>query len=198
MTTTTKPDPRASDIREAEIKARVCKELEAHVVRPEGDGRWLCARPDPRERKGWTWNWAFRVVVAPGLVVLYGDIYELVLRTHADALGWLLGSASCSTSYWLEKIPHEFRRPEEFSKDLARELIREAELDSSKVAELLEFVDDIDEDDRDAVGKWHDAWLDLGFDCHEIESPTLPAFWTLAQIEALRWFVRNLPAEESR
>jgi len=68
-----------------------------HVLREEGEGRWFCGRPG-------TGMYHFRLIVAPGCVLLYGDIGEAVfLCAEPDALNWLLASAGGGRDYILGK-----------------------------------------------------------------------------------------------
>lgn len=54
-----------------------------HVITQEGEGRWLFARPK-------TGMYHFRVIAAPGAVIVYGDIEDIILTpSDRDALHWL-------------------------------------------------------------------------------------------------------------
>ena len=92
---------------EARIKESALKELENHELVQEGEGRFFLAR---RYRDGSKWHgktdsaYHYRVIFAPGYVVLLGDLGSLVLSCYdRDSLSWLRGCIA-GHDYVLSKI----------------------------------------------------------------------------------------------
>jgi hypothetical protein len=78
-----------------------------HVMSGEGDGRWLCKRPG-------TGVYHFRLITAPGAVMVIGDLGEFVLRiSDRDPIPWLRGSVN-SFDYLVEKVQASRNPKEEF------------------------------------------------------------------------------------
>jgi hypothetical protein len=86
-------DRRADIILDARRQAD--EAFQHHVITKTGDERWRCGRPD-------TSIYAFTVVTAPGVVILYGDIGEMIFRHGAaDTIAWLKGAGH---DYLLSKM----------------------------------------------------------------------------------------------
>lgn len=166
-----------------------------HKLTKEGDGRWFCGKPGDS-------NCHFRVIVSPGAIFMHGDLYELILLPHdRDALAWLRGTLrdGREIGYPLSKIPHSMRKnAQEFCEELAAELLaewlEEHPDDEDGVAKVREAIKD--DDGTRLEDRWAYAWMDhLVKDC-DFPSATTWTPMTLGQLEALRWFVRALAAQE--
>ena len=85
------------------IAALAAGRFDEHVVTMEGLGRWRCGRPDSN-------LYSFRVIAAPGAVIVYGDLGKRVYR-HAnhDSLEWLR-QAVRDPDYLLGKASPPFER----------------------------------------------------------------------------------------
>ena len=80
-----------------------------HILKPEqteGPVRmWLCHKPE-------TGIYHFRVVAAPGMIAVYGDVGENILRAYdIDLVPWLRGSVK-SPDYLISKIVGAEKRKE--------------------------------------------------------------------------------------
>lgn len=97
-----------------------------HVIKSEGDGRWLCRKP------GASSAYWFRVIVAPRSIVILGDVGECVfLCSDWDSLAWLRGSAT-SWDYLLSKVQASKEPPKKFYPADAVAWLREAHADELK------------------------------------------------------------------
>lgn len=72
-----------------EAIARMAQEsFAAHVIEARDTNRWRCAKPG-------TSTYSFNVILVPGLVVVYGDVGDAMLRTSyrdaAEIVAWLKG-----------------------------------------------------------------------------------------------------------
>lgn len=108
-----------------------------HRLRRDGD-HWLC-------RSSSSGNYWFGLYAAPGMIVLWGDIGECVLRhSDHDSLGWLAGAAGrvAYPDYCLGKIAALDGAKREFFPGDARSYIKE------RLRETVDEVGDVDERDR--------------------------------------------------
>lgn len=136
---------------QAEVLAGPC--FRNHVVKPEGDGRWLFHEPG-------TFMHHFRVITGPRMVMIYGDIGEVVfIPSDVNALGWLRcvlrgGPGKISYGYVAEKVPSHIKIAE-FSKELLKEYIADlktemAEAERDDEADRVRAIDDAIEAVEDA------------------------------------------------
>ncbi len=103
------------------IADMAAQEFAAHVLKPEGEGRWYCGKPG-------TGMYHFRVLTAPFAIIVYGDIGECILRcSDRDALGWLRSAVHDEPGteghpdYVLSKVEAGKSAPKEFLAELAME-----------------------------------------------------------------------------
>lgn len=69
--------------RKTTVDALAVEAFARHKLRSEGKGRWYCGRPG-------SGLYHFRLITAPGCILLYGDIGQAILLCQAvDALAWL-------------------------------------------------------------------------------------------------------------
>lgn len=166
-------------------RASVAENMAEHVVTAEGPGRWFAGRPKRSE-------YHFRVLTAPGAIVLLGDIGELILLPHdRDAFAWMCGTLrdGRELSYPLSKIPTDLRQ-EEFLEDLAEEILAEEVASGALKPDEADAIRDAyqGEDDHPET-EWNRAWYEI---CPDGEYPSA-RWWTwrtIYQVEALRWFVK--------
>lgn len=174
----------------ADARSRIAEDMRHHVLVSEGPGRWFAGRPQRSE-------YHFRVIFAPGAVVMLGDIGELVLLPHdRDALAWLCGTLrdGRELGYPLSKIPTELRR-EEFEADLAEEILADEVREKSiKPDEAAAIRDAYKGDDQNPGTAWDAAWYELTEDS-EFPSARYWTWRTIYQLEALRWFVSAILRE---
>ena len=155
-----------------------------HAIVQEGEGRWLCAKPG-------TNIYSFRVILAPGYVVLLGDLGELVLRHHErDSLRWLL---TCPhIDYMLGKCP--FRgQLREFDQAAAEQYL--SEMDdltlAFRIREAWKVAVHCDEDEA-----WRSSYY-LATGDSEVPACDRWNDQALWQAEALLWFCRAYEAAQS-
>ena len=166
------------------------KSLAGHVISPEQEEgpvrMWLCHKPG-------TGMYHYRVVAAPGMLLVYGDIGDHMLQNHdKDLVPWLKDAIK-SPDYLISKF---VRRPREFFPDeathLLNELIKEAEEYNYDVEEAVDFrhkvLDNWNEenDDGHEFGK---AFYEAGGDPELIDRTydyDSSVYWT---VECLKKFV---------
>lgn len=71
--------------------------FENHTIKQLTPSSWLCMS----SKTGEYW---FGVMLAPGAIVVYGDIDEIILRPHSDD-NWVLGVKPENYDYSLGKVP---------------------------------------------------------------------------------------------
>ncbi len=110
------------DLKHAQERAPIA--FANHVVTKEGEGRWHFGKPGTGIYHG-------RIITAPGTLILFGDLGELMFRPSSkDALGWLRdcltasGSKVYSVGYVAEKVPHDIKITE-FQKEAVAERIQQ-------------------------------------------------------------------------
>ena len=90
----------------------------------------------------------YRVVAAPGMLLVYGDIGDHMLQNHdRDLVKWLVDGAINSPDYLIQKIVHH-NRHKDFFHDEAMLLLDKAVTDAS------------DDDEADAANKLRNEVLD--------------------------------------
>jgi len=100
---------------------------------------WLCHRPG-------TGMYHFRVVAAPGMLLVYGDVGDYMLQNHDyDMVKWLVGGAVNSPDYLIQKF---VRKTKIFFEDEAEALLQ------SHIDEAC------DEYERDEAKKFKEKVLD--------------------------------------
>lgn len=158
-----------------------------HVIFTEQDSgpvkMWLCQKPG-------TYIYHFRIVSAPRMICVYGDVGDNVLTINTkDSVNWIKSSYK-SINYVVEKISTSNKRENYlFFKDEAIELAKN-ELSKNKFEQLLdeyEFVDDFD-----AYTVFCNLFITFGgeaeFLCNVIDyEPSI--YWTVA---CLKKFVELL------
>jgi hypothetical protein len=127
------------------------KNFTNHVIKKEADHLYLVRNPE----NSFFW---FRMAFLPEMVLLYGDVGELVLccRSACDPQGWL-ANAHKSPDYMLSKVPYEFRR-EEFYQEYAEEIIKEYLDDGSINVNAAENILDEMESYNWDPAHWTWAW----------------------------------------
>jgi len=166
-----------------------------HEIRPEGGDvvrSWLCRNP----KSSFYW---FRVITGPRLVMVTGDIGDMVLHPQApDSLAWARGGLG-SPGYVFEKLETKLT---EFDEGLIKSGLDELERDlSAGLVDGDELVDDAVEAFRELRDShFHSAqafYEDFRDSCLYADQDSIPCverysdsfYWRL---EALRWFVSNL------
>ena len=86
---------------EAETRASIAEMAKESFARHEltvkADREWLCKRPGE-------WAYSFFVIARPGVLIVYGDLGEYVLRMHnEDPITWLDGAVG-SPAYLFGKV----------------------------------------------------------------------------------------------
>lgn len=163
------------------IAQHAAEEFADHVLTVEGPSEWRCGKPG-------TGIMAFRVLCRPGMVAIWGDLGEWVLRvSDRNPVPWIRGAVR-SPDYLLSKVKAGERLS--FYPADARALLDDPETAASWGAEVVEKV-------REELGstwgdeatqeEWYVAWSNAGADeTPDCEYPTIHALWL---VEMLRKFV---------
>jgi len=103
----------------AEMAKDAFKNHELIEEQVEGPVRcWLCKRPGSS-------TYHFRVIAAPGALIIYGDVGDNILMAHnRDMVPWIRGSVR-SRDYVIEKIRGEWRHQQEFNPELVDEWFKD-------------------------------------------------------------------------
>lgn len=139
-----------------------------HALVEEGEGRFLCWKPG-------TGYYHFRVIFAPGHVIVIGDIGDLVLRPGYEAMPWLLSSGSLD--YILSKSQHRGDDEKIFlvkeAERYAYERCWEGEVSEKKLWSRLlkEFRE------RKEYEEPHRAWLEVFLEILEDSDPPRCTDW---------------------
>ncbi len=168
-----------------------------HVITAEGPGRWRCAKPG-------TWIYGFRVITAPGAVIVTGDIYEAVFCMYdSDPLPWIVSVGKHRQfDYLLEKM-RAGPEPCFYKGDADEYLAERLKYDDEeyptadgeeprttvarKAAEEIRQLASWDELD---YSSWGRAWSDAGAD--EIHGCDYPSHQAVFICEALAWFANHV------
>ncbi|HWQ10117.1 MAG TPA: hypothetical protein VN436_13445 [Holophaga sp.] len=161
------------------ITELAARDFTKHVLTVEGPGEWRCGEPD-------TVIMSFRILCRPGMVVVWGDLGEWVLRhSDRDSLGWLRGAVR-SPDYVLQKVKAG-ERLRFYAADAMASLDDPETIESwgadvvEKIREALPVVEDLTQE------RWLDACYNAPLDDPPREEyPTESALWL---IELLRKFV---------
>lgn len=165
-----------------------------HQLKPEGDRRWTCKRPG-------TGMYTFRVILAPGTVIITGDIGDAILHRISytdplELLGWLRGMTDGYPDYTLSKLVH----PEAYQQFFEGDAVRWAKtyaVDTGEDAE--DFADEVRQAaDHDELSRHQ--FLELAHehgveDCYKVGAGhSSEALWLF---HALRTFIRLYDAQEA-
>jgi hypothetical protein len=167
--------------------------LSEHVLIPEQENEpvrmWLCRTP----KKTSYW---YRVVAAPGMVLIYGDVGDRMFQMYdRDAVQWARG-AKDSFDYLLGKIVgrHEDRLPEAIV-ELAKEELGAARDDDERehAQKVYDAVVEAEKWGEDVFQTYYDAsGGDFEFACVGIDSDT-SSLWA---VHCLKKFVELLEARD--
>lgn len=163
------------------------KTFEQHVVTKEGPGRWLCSRAESNSS-------SFRVVFSPGVVIVHGDLGDLILECRdRNPASWLRRAVDSGyPDYPLSKAPHVLRM-REFDETVADKVVedlrKEEPEQASELKEKLRFVDRGDE------RAWLEAYADAVEDHDELPDVTDWSANALWCWHALRWLVASVGPE---
>ena len=194
MTTGTYADTHAT------IHRLALESFAEHELREVSPQRWRCSRPG-------TGVYGFWVLVADGVVIVYGDIGEGIFRMSepaASVIPWLRGAVQ-STDYLLEKLrAGDFEQgKEQFYPDDAVAWAHwnaEEHTEQDRYAKrALDFYNDVKLSAEN--GDLHsDEFLRLASEAglddmyHVGRAPSASALWL---VEALTTFIRLIDAKES-
>ena len=168
----------------ATIERLAAESFVSHELTHEGPQEWRCGR------KG-SVIYSFRILFRPGMIAVWGDLGEWILRhSDRDSLGWLRGAVS-SPDYLLSKVQAGERLA--FYADEAVAHLKAPETAEgwgtdrvAKISEEVEWADPLTQE------KWLVACSDAGLDDPPLmEYPSSSALWL---VELLRKFV-SLEAE---
>lgn len=140
--------------------------------------------------------YASRLIFAPGLICIYGDVGEMALRhSGASSIGWLRGSVG-NTVYLLEKVQASKDAKERFYPGDARAWCEEMAHDNPDDDRMSRLIACIDATDPLTL----DDWRGLCSDAQPyIDDPPIclaPTERVLWLFESLRCFVRLFNASE--
>lgn len=162
-----------------DIATFAARDFAQHVLAVEGPNEWRCG-------KAGTVISSFRILCRPGMVAVWGDMGEWILRhSDKDSLGWLRGAVR-SPGYLLSKVKAgEHLRF--YAADAMASLDDPETVESwgadviEKIREALPVIDELTQE------KWLDACYSAPLDDPPIEEyPTESAIWL---VELLRKFV---------
>lgn len=195
------------------IKKLAEEDFKDHVFSREGEGRWYCGKPG-------TSIYHFRVVVSPGTIILFGDIYDLILHpSDSNALGWLRSvlhpnRTFDNVGYFMEKVNHVLRNEQKVFLlkdawgDLEEERRQAQEYEEEKELERIkEWEESFKEKLKWSDGSWGacgeftawaEAYCESKHDSEGIDSPLDFDSMLLVQFHALRTFVRLLIEMEEK
>lgn len=191
------------------------KWLENHKVYPEGADSWRFQRP-PGEKDSYFY-WA-RIVRKPYMLMMYGDMGEVIFRPNAeDALSWLrkvIGQESgYDLSYIAEKVPAALLPGvEEYRKELVTahlsEVKEEARENLSEVDETLvdlgykqlKFVNEMREfgefeNEHEFLVAWYQEMNRAGLTPDEPPDTQALTYRFTFQVEAFRIFFEKVDAQ---
>jgi hypothetical protein len=201
-----KPSAETVQSRRAYIAKHAEGDFANHVLVQQEPSRWVCRNP-----KG-VGYWFF-VVIGPQMVLVYGDVGELILRPSEDmtgVLGWLVGcltkgkedTAWPEVDYVLSKAPHKKREflngeVQEYMDSLLKEHPWGEVLTRSRVAQIKDLYEsnkEESESDGDMSNDtlrchWRKAYYEVTDDpeipdCDDWDREMLMCY------QALRTFVR--------
>lgn len=162
------------------IAKMAAAEFAKHELIQEGEGRWRCGTP------GSPFYW-FRVITAPGTVIVFGDVGAAVLRFSAEPIEWLQGAVR-SPDYLISKAEW---KDETFYEGDALAWMEDRIVEGDVHAVLAKGrLADAPWMSRE---QWMAAWEEeaLSGILPKFMGPSSQMYWI---IEALRWFVGALNA----
>lgn len=170
------------DERRAILRIEADKAYKDHVVQVEGEGRWYCGRPG-------SGTYHFRVIMAPAMILVYGDIKDVVFRvTNSNAMEWLRTSID-DLDYVLGKVAAFDGPTQKFSRGDALRKLRELEVRYGEPATRARKAYDRYRDRDGDEQAWGKAMDENGFDTEIPRDWDSQLFW---QYHALRHFCRLL------
>ena len=172
------------------IHEMAAKSFQRHILKDEGGTdilhSWSCRGPG-------TGIYAFRVISAPGLLIVHGDVGEGIWQvSDRDSVRWLRGAFK-SRDYVLGKLVATKDPPREFKPQDALRYLDEMMFKEGRLSE--EHYEDLR---RAALTDWEDPgtafareWYEVGLDDPpRCQGPTSQALWLY---ECLCWFIQALP-----
>lgn len=164
-----------------DIARHAAGEFADHVLTVEGPSEWRCGKPG-------TGIMAFRVLCRPGMVAIWGDLGEWVLRvSDRNPVPWIRGAVR-SPDYLLEKVQAGEKLC--FYPSDALALLDDPDTAETWGADIVERVREElgsmwgEESTRD---EWYMAWSSAGADePPDCDYPSRGALWL---VEMLRKFV---------
>lgn len=152
-----------------------------HVLTVEGPSEWRCGKPG-------TGIMAFRVLCRPGMIAVWGDLGEWVLRvSDRNPVPWIRGAVR-SPGYLLEKVKAGERK--RFYPADAMALLDDPDTAESYGADVVEKVrEELGSmwGDEATAAEWYMAWSNAGADePPDCEDMCEAALWL---VEMLRKFV---------
>lgn len=177
------------------VKEIAAKSLASHVLTPEQESgpvrMWLCHRPG-------SGAYHYRVVAAPGMLTIYGDIGDQIIQNYdRDMVEWLL-KAMDSPEYVMDKFTFKEKTffPQE-ARSLLDEMVAEScdEVDRQENEEFRNRVlDEWDSEFDDNGHEFAKAFYEAGGDM-EMLSITVDhssgMYWTIACLEKFVELYKN-------
>lgn len=168
--------------RRAILKLEADRAFKDHVVRSEGEGRWYCGRPTSS-------TYHFRVIMAPAMILVYGDIKDVVFRvTNGNAMEWLRTTID-DLDYVLGKVAAFDGPTEKFSRGDALRKLKELEAQYGEAGTRARKAYDRHRDRHGDEQAWAMAMDENNFDSPVPRDWDSQLFW---QYHALRHFCRLL------
>lgn len=175
--------------------------FDGHEITRERFGVWHCGKKN-------TNNLSFYVVLAPGMLMLYGDIGEIIFLPYAkNALQWA-GSDTFRAEYPyypMTKLSPQMREKEflpEEATDWIKQWIREARKQGDKeevrgyIKMARDWKEQLHDSECEAETAWYALCQDHGVDdppsCRDFPSRTYYCF------QAMCWFMTHVNAEDPR
>lgn len=181
-------------------RVRANKTFDRHEITRERFGVWYCGAKD-------TGNMSFRVVVAPGMLMLYGDIGEIIFLPYAkNTLAWAVGSFQPEYPYYpMTKLSHHMRE-KEFQSDEVEgwllEKVREnrKSRDNKWTKHYIDLVRRWRESDRDGLHQAERSWHELCYTSNLDDPPTFTDYPTGIYLcfQAMCWFMSHVSADDPR
>lgn len=147
---------------------------------------WRCGRPS-------SGTYRFFITTYPGVIVVTGDIGDLIVERVYDMLPWCRDAVD-STEYFAQKVPHAIPT-KEFSLDVLRAWIAEMLVDEecNLLAGGRELLQEADEDAQSGEYGEEHFYRELADIFDGADPPSWQA-WNSNFLwcrDAIRWFVMN-------
>lgn len=152
-----------------------------HVVAERRQWVWKVSRPG-------TWAYGYYLLVAPGAVIIYGDIGEAVFRMNAgseqEALDWIVRCAR-DRDYTMSKLQNRASFREFYPGDALR-------FADGKDHELFQQLADLHDDGRLTAAAYYDAADEYGYSYEKpsCENWSAAAFWMAAALATFARFYK--------